>query len=273
MNNLMILSVLSMAVLSVFFAGVLAFADKKLKVKENPKIGEVNSLLPGVNCGACGCLSCHDFAEHVVTEGADIGRCRVISEETREKLFELMGEGEKKSYPKIALIHCSARTENKKITADYKGVKTCSGANLVFGGGLACAYGCLGLGDCAIVCPFDAICMEEGLAKVDADKCTGCGKCVEACPRGIIKLEEKRFEKLFYVACGSNDTMTRTREVCSVGCIACGICVKLDPTGYFEVKNNLSKADYKKQNNPEKIEVLKAKCPTKVIKLVSRLAG
>jgi len=266
MNNLMILSVLSMAVLSIFFAGVLAFADKKLKVRENPKIGEINSLLPGVNCGACGFLSCHDFAEHIVTEGADIGKCRVVSEETREELFKMMGEAESKCYPKIALIHCAARTEDKKIVAEYEGVKTCSGANLVFGGGLACEYGCLGLGDCAVVCPFDAIRVEGALAKVDADKCTGCGKCVDACPRGIIKLEEKRFEKLFYVACKSQDTIMRTREVCPVGCIACGICEKLDAAGYFEVKDNLSRPDYAKQDNPGKIETIKDKCPTKVIK-------
>ena len=263
----MVLSVSSMAVLAVFFAGVLAFADKKLKVKENPKIEEINNLLPGINCGACGFLSCHDFAEHIVTEGADIGKCRVVSEETREKLFEMMGEKETERYPKLALIHCAARIENKKIEADYKGVKTCSGANLVFGGGMACKYGCLGLGDCVRVCPFDAICVEEGLAKVDLEKCTGCGKCISACPRGIIKLEEKRYEKLFYVACSSFDTVIRTREVCSAGCIACGICVKLDPEGgYFEVKNNLSKPDYAKQDNPEKIETIKEKCPTKVIK-------
>ena len=266
MNNLMILSVLCMAGLAIFFAGILAFADKKLKVAEDPKIEEINSLLPGVNCGACGFLSCHDFAEHIVTEGADPGKCRVVQEETRKKLFELTGEEKTERYPRIALIHCAARTENKKMTADYNGVKTCSGANLVFGGGLACKYGCMALGDCERVCHFGAIRMEEGLAVVDPDKCTGCGKCVSACPRGIIILEEKRFEKLFYVACTSRDAMMRTREVCSVGCIACGICVKLDAAGYFEVKDNLSKADYAKQDNPEKIEKIKDKCPTKVIK-------
>jgi len=268
MNNLMILSISSMAVLAVFFAGVLAFADKKLKVEEDPKIEELNNLLPGVNCGACGFLSCHDFAEHIVTEGADIGKCRVVSEETREKLFELMGEDETERYPQLALVRCAARTGDKKITADYRGAKTCSGANLVFGAEMACKYGCLGLGDCARVCPFNAIRMEGALAKVDSDKCTGCGKCIDTCPRGIIKLEEKRREKLFYVACRSHDNMMRTREVCSVGCIACGICVKLDPAGYFEVKNNLSKANYLKQDNPEKIEIIKEKCPTKVIKKV-----
>jgi len=273
MNSLMILSVLCMVALAIFFAGVLAFADKKLKVAEDPKIEEINSLLPGVNCGACGFLSCHDFAEHIVTEGADSGKCRIIQEETRKKLFEITGGEKTEKYRRLALIHCAARTENKKILADYNGVKTCSGANLVFGGALACKYGCIGFGDCERICPFGAIQIEEGLAVVDCDKCTGCGKCVSACPRGIIKLEEIRFDKLFYTACSSQDDMARTRSVCSQGCIACGICERLDAEKYFQVENNLSKADYSKQNNPEKIERIKEKCPTKVIKEIKISRG
>ncbi|MFQ8887030.1 MAG: 4Fe-4S binding protein [Bilophila wadsworthia] len=32
------------------------------------------------------------------------------------------------------------------------------------------------------VCPFDAIEVRGGLARVNASKCTGCGKCAETCP-------------------------------------------------------------------------------------------
>lgn len=255
-----------MAGMAVIFAAALAFADKKLKVDENPMISKVNKHLPQVNCGACGYLSCHDFAEHIVNNGEDPAKCRVLGEEAREQLFELLGKDKGVVYPLIPLVHCAAETEHKKTDAEYKGVQTCSAAGVVFGGGMECQYGCMGLGDCAEVCPFDAMHMENGLPRVDLEKCTGCGKCAEVCPRGIIKMQEKRFDKLVYVACSSHDDILRTKQVCKAGCIACGICEKLSPEGFFKVTDNLSEADYNKQEKKEEIEKIIPKCPTKVIK-------
>ena len=266
MNNIIFASVFSMAGLAMLFASILAFADKKLRVEENPIVEEINNLLPGVNCGACGFLSCHDFAEHITTGGADPMKCRVVSEEHREKICAIVGVEESDVKPKIALVHCAARSENKKDLADYNGVRTCSAANLVFGAGMECQYGCIGLGDCASACPFDAISIQEDLAVVDAQKCTGCGNCVNACPRGIIDLPELMFDKNFYVACSSYDDALRVRKICAVGCIGCGICEKLSPEKYFQIKEKLSFPDYSKQSKTEEVRKLKEKCPTKVIK-------
>ncbi|MCK5450772.1 MAG: RnfABCDGE type electron transport complex subunit B [Candidatus Omnitrophica bacterium] len=266
MDNLVIASILSMAGLSIFFASVLAFADKKLKVEEDPEVDRINHLLPGVNCGACGFLSCHDFAEHIVNEGADPAKCRVVDKETREEICKDMGISGGETYSVIPLIHCAAEEKNKKFTAEYRGIKTCSAANLVFGGGLECQYGCMGLGDCTRVCPFGALYMENGLPRVDQTKCTGCGKCEKACPRNIISMREKKTEELYYVACSSHDTALRVRQVCGVGCIACGICVKLSPKEFFKVEDNLSHADFSKQSDQKTAEMLAGKCPTKVIK-------
>lgn len=257
-----------MAGMSVLFASILGFADKKLKVKEDPRVNEINRLLPGLNCGACGYMSCHDFAEHIVSDGADPGKCRVITEEHREELFKITGAEEKAAYPVIALVHCAARSEDKKIECEYKGVRTCRAADIVFGGGMRCEYGCTGFGDCVGVCPFDAIHMENGLPEVDPEKCTGCGKCAEACPRDLISIQEKAQEKLFYVACSSHDDAPRVRQICPVGCIACGICEKLPPEGSFKVTDNLSRADHSKQGKQEEVRAIAGKCPTKVIKEV-----
>ena len=54
-----------MTVLGVagFAAGlILYFVAKKFNVKEDPRIGEIEEILPGANCGACGRKGCHDFA-------------------------------------------------------------------------------------------------------------------------------------------------------------------------------------------------------------------
>ena len=51
-----------MAALGGFLALMLALANKKLFVYEDPRIEEVDGLLPKSNCGACGLAGCRDFA-------------------------------------------------------------------------------------------------------------------------------------------------------------------------------------------------------------------
>ncbi len=50
-----------------------------------------------------------------------------------------------------------------------------------------CDAGCIGCGLCARQCEFDAIIVENNLARIDETKCTGCGKCAEKCPAKCIK--------------------------------------------------------------------------------------
>ena len=39
---------------------------------------------------------------------------------------------------------------------------------------------------CEKQCEFDAIHVENNIAKIDYEKCTGCGKCAEKCPCKVI---------------------------------------------------------------------------------------
>ena len=58
-------------------AVILAVANIKLKVFEDPRIDQVNDMLPGNNCGACGLPGCRAFAEKTVSGDIKPSDCPV----------------------------------------------------------------------------------------------------------------------------------------------------------------------------------------------------
>jgi RnfABCDGE-type electron transport complex B subunit len=255
-----LISILVLGLLGFVFAGLLGLAADYFKIEEDPRVATILAILPGANCGACGTGGCHDFADRVAKGEIAVSGCTVGGAEVARKIAEIMGVEGHEVHKKVAAVHCGARENQRKKKANYSGIKTCMGADIVDGGGLMCSYGCLGYGDCFCVCPFNAISMKEGLPYIDPEKCTACGKCVAVCPRKIISLRPYDFPVV--VACSSHDRGAETRKICPVGCIACNICVKLVPE-VFKVENNLAVMDYSKAgiNCDPAVE----KCPTKCI--------
>lgn len=49
-----------------------------------------------------------------------------------------------------------------------------------------CSAGCIACRICEKNCPFEAVSVENNLAKVDYEKCKSCGICVKACPKQVI---------------------------------------------------------------------------------------
>jgi ferredoxin len=47
---------------------------------------------------------------------------------------------------------------------------------------------CAGCGECADMCQFAAISVDDGLARVDGSACMGCGVCISHCPQEAISL-------------------------------------------------------------------------------------
>ena len=113
-----------------------------------------------------------------------------------------------------------------------------------YSGDKMCTYACLGYGDCANVCPNNAISVVNGVAVVDSKKCIGCGLCAKTCPKKMIHLI--RDEERVIVACSNHDKGAVTKKTCSNGCIGCGLCKRNCPEEAITIENNLAVIDYEK---------------------------
>lgn len=169
----------------------------------------------------------------------------------------------------VAAVRCSRVEGNVGKKYDYVGDQTCAGANLAFGGPQSCAYACIGLGDCAESCPFDAIIMRDGFPEVDRDACVGCGTCVRTCPKKIIALLPRSAR--VWVPCSTKDPGKRVKEVCEAGCISCRMCVKVCPAKAVSLEDNVVVIDQDAciAYGPQCGEVCVEKCPRKIFRRYS----
>jgi RnfABCDGE-type electron transport complex B subunit len=257
-----LIAILVLGFLGLLFGVGLAVASRKLAVQVDPKLEEVQHLLPGSNCGACGNPGCFGFAESLLSGKSAVDGCRVCNDEVKEKIARIMGLTLEKQTKKIATLHCNGgiKVKDKYL---YNGLNDCIAANLVLGGQKTCVFACLGFGTCQKACPFGAISMSiEGLPVVDKIKCRSCNKCVLACPKKLFSLVST--SNTVYVACSSHDSGRDVKAVCPVGCIACKLCEKACKFDAIHVIDNLAVIDYHKCTSCK--ECVKV-CPAKTIRV------
>jgi RnfABCDGE-type electron transport complex B subunit len=258
----LVIAVLVMAGLGITLSVVLAVANRGLFVFEDPRIDEVEAMLPGANCGACGQAGCRAFAEAVVEGKAPPAQCSVNSPEMTEKIAAYLGVEAGAQTRRVARLACAGGNNVARQMATYYGAETCRAATLVAGGGKGCVWGCLGYGDCMDVCNFDAIRMDENdLPVVDEDKCTACGACVDECPKDLFTLLP--VDQRLWVACKNEAFGDEVEEECVVACTACGRCAMDAPNNMISIVNNLARVDYSKWRPDCKVAI--ERCPTGAI--------
>ncbi|MGQ9778967.1 MAG: RnfABCDGE type electron transport complex subunit B [Bacillota bacterium] len=238
-------SLLLLGGLGALFGLLLAFAAKKFAVEADPRIDEIEKILPGANCGACGYPGCRGAAEAIVEGRAPITVCPVGKAAVAEKIGAVMGVAVEANVPKKAVVLCRGGREDCPDRFVYRGVPDCRAAHRLAGGPKACEYGCLGLGTCVAACPFGAIRLnEQGLPEIGPE-CTGCGLCVRACPRGIITLIPAD-RKVAVIACRNRRRGAEVRKICRVGCLGCGLCARNCPEKAIAIVENLAVIDPEK---------------------------
>lgn len=259
-------TILTLCVLGAVLAAVLYFVAQKFKVEEDPRIDEVEKMLPGANCGGCGFAGCRGMAEALV-KNDDISAlyCPVGGGDVMKAIADYLGKAAPEREPQVAVVRCAGSCANRPRTNQFNGAPSCAVVAATYGGETGCTFGCLGKGDCTAVCEFGAITMnhETGLPEVDDEKCTACGACVKACPKGVIELR-KKFPKSrkVYVSCVNKEKGGVARKSCKAACIGCGKCAKVCPFGAITVENNLAFIDSTKCRLCRKCVV---ECPTGAI--------
>ncbi len=243
--NGILLAVAVVAAIGFVCALLLTIASRVMHVDVDERQTAVRDALPGSNCGACGFTGCDGYAAALAAGETDkTNLCVPGADAVSRKISEILGVAFQDVVEQVAFVHCLGTCEAAQTKHHYEGIGSCAAANLLFNGDKACVHGCLGYGDCAAVCPHDAICIENGIAHVDTRLCVGCGMCAKACPNNLISM----FSDLERVAviCRNTEKGALTRKQCSNGCIGCKKCEKNCPTGAVTVQNNLAVIDYDK---------------------------
>lgn len=246
--------------IAIIFGILLAVLGKKLEVKRDEKVVQIESLLSGANCGGCGYAGCSAFAEALANGKADISGCSATSKANKDKIAEVLGVSNNEEEMSFVVACCGGNACEDKY--DYHGYGDCASMQLLANGRKACPVGCMGAGTCSKNCDHNACSItSNGYAKIDDYYCTLCGKCAKSCPKHLI-VKVPASAKV-YVACSSHATGKEVRTYCKNGCIGCGMCMRACPNGAITMVDNLPKIDYSKCTG---CGACAAKCPTKCLK-------
>jgi electron transport complex protein RnfB len=157
----MIVAIASLTALGLGLGFLLGVAARYLRVEGNPLAMEVETILPGANCGQCGYPGCGPAAEAVAAGDAPVTLCPPGGRGLVETLAGKLGVSVDLSSVKDSdpwLAHIDEST-------------------------------CIGCAHCAKECPTDAIVgASKQIHTVIQDACMGCGNCVAVCPTECLRL-------------------------------------------------------------------------------------
>ncbi|MDH3590814.1 MAG: RnfABCDGE type electron transport complex subunit B [Planctomycetota bacterium] len=247
---------------AMVFGALIALAHHYFHVYEDPRLEAVTELLPGSNCGACGFAGCRAFAEGLVEGATEPACCTQLGADGIADVADYLGVAAGEAIKRVARLLCAGGHHTALQRAEYRGLETCAAAATIASGGKACTWGCLGLGDCEVVCDYDAITMNPfGLPVVDTVRCTACNDCVEACPKDLFVLMPVTQHLL--VQCRSRIEGDEAEALCKVACTACGKCALDAAPGVIAMSDGLAVIDYTRndQAGPEAT----VRCPTSAI--------
>jgi electron transport complex protein RnfB len=140
--------------------GLLGWAARSLKVEGDPRVDEINDLLPGGQCGQCGEAGCKQAAEAMVVGKLPADCCPPGGRSLALSIASILGIPLDTGKEEVALV----AVINEEL--------------------------CNGCTRCFKACPFDAIVgANRQMHTVISAVCTGCRLCEKACNQGCLTLD------------------------------------------------------------------------------------
>ncbi|MCL2487194.1 MAG: RnfABCDGE type electron transport complex subunit B [Oscillospiraceae bacterium] len=235
-----LLPVLLVAAVGLLCGILLTVAARLMAMPVDERVEAVLEALPGTNCGACGFSGCAGYAEELAGGSAANGLCAPGGADAADAAADILGLPRTAFVPNTAFVRCGGSDAATASAFAYTGERSCAAAVQLHGGYRACPYACLGFGDCAGVCTYDAICVVDGTARIDPARCRACATCVAACPKGLIQILYMDSPKTA-VRCRNPDK--GTAKICRTGCIGCRRCMGACESGAITVPENLAEID------------------------------
>jgi len=160
----MIEAIIVFSIFALLLGLVLGFSAKKFKVKGNPLVEQINSILPQTQCGQCTYAGCKPYAEAIAKGEAKINQCPPGGQEGVDALAELL------NVDTLPLNDEHGETKPKHVVEIDEEL-------------------CIGCTLCIQACPVDAILgASKVMTTVIASECTGCDLCIPVCPVDCIYL-------------------------------------------------------------------------------------
>ena len=102
---MILIAVISLGAIGAVGAVFLYAASKKFEVYEDPRIAQVQEVLPGANCGGCGYPGCAGFAGACVkADSLDGLLCPVGGGPVMAKVATILGKEAGTAEPMVALV-------------------------------------------------------------------------------------------------------------------------------------------------------------------------
>jgi electron transport complex protein RnfB len=157
----MIICVAFFVLLGGLLGIALGYAATVFRVESHPLVDQIESMLPGGQCGQCGEAGCRQAAEKMVSGELRPDTCPPGGANLAVSIAELLGES------------VDIAKEEKQWIAHVEETQ------------------CTGCNRCYKACPFDAIVgAPKQIHTVIQDICTGCQLCEQSCTQHCLTMVE-----------------------------------------------------------------------------------
>lgn len=157
------MAIIYLTILGLSLGLVLGIAARYLKVDSDPLVEEIESMMPGSQCGQCGFPGCSPAAAAVASGEAPPTLCPPGGRDLAQRLADKLG-----------------------IKVDLSVMAEDTGPILA----RVHEENCIGCTRCFKVCPTDAIIgAPKQIHSVYKAACTGCKACIDVCPTECLQIE------------------------------------------------------------------------------------